>query len=52
MAYRLSLRSDEYCQEDQLGFDKYVHTLHGIIKDRDFLTPFCIERTHKRENSI
>ncbi|MCP4296753.1 MAG: SUMF1/EgtB/PvdO family nonheme iron enzyme [Proteobacteria bacterium] len=42
MAYRLSPRSDAYCKEDQLGFDKYVDTLHGIIKDKDFLTPFCI----------
>lgn len=42
MAYRLSPRSDAYCQEDQLGFDKYVDTLHSIIKDKDFKTPFCI----------
>ena len=31
MTYRLSPRSDAYCQEDQLGFDKYVDTLKGII---------------------
>ena len=42
MTYRLSPRSDEYCQEDQLGFDKYVETLYGMIKDKDFKTPFCI----------
>ena len=42
MAYRLTPRSDEYCQEDQLGFDKYVETLYGMIKDKDFKTPFCI----------
>ncbi|MBW2738762.1 MAG: hypothetical protein JRE64_07895 [Deltaproteobacteria bacterium] len=42
MDYRLIPCSDVYCQEDQLGFDKYVETLHGIIKDKDFKTPFCI----------
>jgi len=42
MTYRLSPRSDAYCQEDQLGFDKYVDTLQGIIQDKDFTTPFCI----------
>lgn len=42
MDYRLIPCSDVYCQEDQLGFDKYIETLHGIIKDKDFKTPFCI----------
>jgi formylglycine-generating enzyme required for sulfatase activity len=42
MTYRLSPRSDAYCQKDQLGFNKYVDTLQGIIQDEDFKTPFCI----------
>jgi iron(II)-dependent oxidoreductase len=42
MDYRLNPCSDVYCQQDQLGFDKYVETLHSIIKDKDFKTPFCI----------
>ena len=42
MAYRLAPRSDAYCQEDKLGFNKYVNTLHGIIEDSSFTTPFCI----------
>jgi hypothetical protein len=42
MAYRLSPRSDAYCNKDQLGFDKYVNTLHGIVEDSNFTTPFCI----------
>jgi len=42
MAYLLTPRSDVHCQKDRLGFDKYVETLHGMIKDKDFKTPFCI----------
>jgi len=34
--------SDVTCQKDQLGFDKYVDTLHNMFKDKNFKTPFCI----------
>ncbi|MDY6952431.1 MAG: SUMF1/EgtB/PvdO family nonheme iron enzyme [Thermodesulfobacteriota bacterium] len=34
--------SDIYCQQDLLGFDKYVDTLAGMIRDKGFSTPFCI----------
>ena len=40
--YRLNVKSDFRCEEDQLGFDKYVDTLSGMITDEDFKTPFCI----------
>ncbi|MEZ6176812.1 MAG: P-loop NTPase fold protein [Candidatus Scalinduaceae bacterium] len=36
------MKSDFRCEEDQLGFDKYVDTLSGMITDEDFKTPFCI----------
>ena len=34
--------SDIHCEQDMLGFDKYVDTLAGMIRDKDFTTPFCI----------
>jgi hypothetical protein len=34
--------SDIYCEQDMLGFDKYVNTLAGMIRDKDFATPSCI----------
>jgi formylglycine-generating enzyme required for sulfatase activity len=34
--------SDIYCEQDMLGFDKYVNTLAGMIRDKGFSTPFCI----------
>ncbi len=40
--YHLNVKSDFRCEEDQLGFDKYVDTLSGMITDEDFKTPFCI----------
>jgi len=38
----LNYRSDIYCTEDRLGFDKYIDVLSSIIRDQDFKTPFCI----------
>ncbi len=40
--YHLNVKSDFRCEEDQLGFGKYVDTLSGMITDEDFKTPFCI----------
>ena len=42
MEYRLNIKSDIYCEEDLLGFDKYVDTLSKMVTDKDFKTPFCI----------
>ncbi len=38
----LNYRSDIYCTEDCLGFDKYIDVLSSMIRDQDFKTPFCI----------
>ncbi len=38
----LNIRSDIPCEEDALGFDKYVDTLGGMVCDPQFKTPFCI----------
>ena len=38
----LNYRSDIYCSEDRLGFDKYIDVLSSMIRDQDFKTPFCI----------
>ncbi len=38
----LNLISDIYCEEDLLGFDKYIDTLRRMITHKDFRTPFCI----------
>ena len=38
----INYRSDIYCTEDRLGFDKYIDVLSSMIRDRDFKTPFCI----------
>ena len=40
--YRLNVKSDIYCDEDQLGFDIYIDTLNTMFTDKDFKTPFCI----------
>ena len=40
--YRLNIKSDIYCDEDQLGFDIYIDTLNTMFTDKDFTTPFCI----------
>ena len=40
--YRLNVKSDIYCNKDQLGFDIYVDTLNTMFTDKDFKTPFCI----------
>ncbi|MCP4253058.1 MAG: SUMF1/EgtB/PvdO family nonheme iron enzyme [Candidatus Scalindua sp.] len=40
--YRLNVKSDIYCEEDQLGFDTYIDTLNTMFTDKDFKTPFCI----------
>lgn len=42
MEYRLNINSDIHCNEDMLGFDKYIETLGRMINDKDFKTPFCI----------
>lgn len=42
MKYRLNVNSDIYCDEDQLGFGKYIETLKTMFTDKDFKTPFCI----------
>lgn len=33
---------DVFCEEDKLGFNQYIRTLSGMIKNPDFKTPFCI----------
>gem|GEM_PF-869070 len=33
---------DVYCEADLLGFDHYIKTLSGMIRDPNFKTPFCI----------
>jgi formylglycine-generating enzyme required for sulfatase activity len=38
----INYRSDIYCTEDRLGFDKYIDVLSSMIRGRDFKTPFCI----------
>lgn len=38
----LNFQSDIHCEEDQLGFDKYIETLSKMISEKDFKTPFCI----------
>ena len=38
----LNILSDIHCEEDQLGFDKYIETISNMILDKDFKTPFCI----------
>ncbi len=40
--YRLNIKSDIHCDEDQLGFNIYVDTLNTMFTDKDFKTPFCI----------
>ncbi|KKM02442.1 hypothetical protein LCGC14_1784410, partial [marine sediment metagenome] len=42
MEYRLGINSDIYCEEDLLGFDRYINNLSEMINDEDFKTPFCI----------
>ncbi|MFQ5714072.1 MAG: P-loop NTPase fold protein, partial [Candidatus Scalinduaceae bacterium] len=48
MENRLSLNSDIYCEEDLLGFDRYIDNLSDMINDEDFKTPFCIGIFGKR----
>jgi len=42
LEYRLGINSDIYCEEDLLGFDRYINNLSEMINDEDFKTPFCI----------
>ncbi|MBO1224603.1 MAG: SUMF1/EgtB/PvdO family nonheme iron enzyme [Candidatus Scalindua sediminis] len=42
MEYRLRINSDIYCEEDLLGFDRYINNLSEMINNEDFKTPFCI----------
>jgi len=42
MKQYLNIKSDVYCEEDLLGFDKYIDTLSVMISAKDFKTPFCI----------
>ena len=39
---RLNIRSDMPCENDLLGFDRYVDTISGMVWDKNFKTPFCI----------
>ena len=48
MEYRLSINSDIYCEEDLLGFDRYIDNLSEMVNDKDFKTPFCIGIFGKR----
>ncbi|MBF8276237.1 MAG: hypothetical protein HW390_1310 [Candidatus Brocadiaceae bacterium] len=40
--YRLNIKSDIYCTEDLLGFDKYIEALGKMVTHEGFKTPFCI----------
>jgi len=42
MAKQINIRPDIPSEDDALGFNKYVETLGGMIRDPDFQTPFCI----------
>ncbi len=48
MEYRLGINSDMYCEEDLLGFDRYIDNLSEMINDEGFKTPFCIGIFGKR----
>lgn len=39
---RFNFNPDVKSDADMLGFDQYIQTLSGMIKDPDFKTPFCI----------
>lgn len=42
MPNNFNFNPDIYSDTDYLGFDKYVNTLSGMIRDPNFRTPFCI----------
>jgi gamma-glutamyl hercynylcysteine S-oxide synthase len=42
LEYCLGINSDVYCEEDLLGFNRYIDTLGGMINDEGFKTPFSI----------
>src|SRR3989338_2451820 len=42
MEGHFNFNPDISCEEDKLGFNQYIRTLSGMIKNPDFKTPFCI----------
>jgi len=42
MPNNFNFNPDIHSAADHLGFDKYVKTLSGMIRDPNFKTPFCI----------
>lgn len=42
METRFNFNPDVHSDTDMLGFDQYIQTLGGMIKDPNFKTPFCI----------